>query len=130
VEKDGDAMTTPVKTVWPVLSIELDHIADGYVVCRLDGDLDLSSICHFRQALSDLAPGCRLLIDLSSVSFVDSAGLGALVGAIRRVREMGGDVAVACHRHALSRLLLTVGLDRVVTITGNLQDAKAALLPG
>jgi anti-sigma B factor antagonist len=123
-------MTTPVKTVWPVLSINLDHIAGGYIVCRLEGDLDLSSICHFRQALADLTPGCRLLIDMSSVSFVDSAGLGALVGAIRRVRENGGDVAVACHRHALSRLLLTVGLDRVVTITDNIQDAKAALSPG
>jgi anti-sigma B factor antagonist len=64
---------------------------------------------------------------MSGVSFVDSAGLGALVGSIRRTRELGGDVAVVCQRHVLLRLLFTVGLDRVVTITDNIEDAKAAL---
>ncbi len=40
----------------------------------------------------------RLVIDLSRVPFIDSAGLGALIGGIRRTRELGGQVAVACSR--------------------------------
>jgi anti-sigma B factor antagonist len=110
-----------------VLSIQISDMPEGLIICRLVGELDLSTICQFRQAAAGIAPGSRLLIDLSGVSFLDSAGLGALVGAIRRARELGGDVAVACHRRALTRLLLTVGLDRVVTITDNVDDAMVAL---
>ena len=45
---------------------------------------------------------------------MDSAGLGALIGGIRRAREAGGDVAVACSRPTLTRLLHTTGFDRIV----------------
>jgi anti-anti-sigma factor len=48
------------------------------------------------------------------VPFVDSAGLGALIGAIRRVREVGGEVVVACPCPTLTRLFDTPGFDRIV----------------
>ncbi len=47
---------------------------------------------------------------------MDSAGLGALIGGIRRAREAGGDVAVACSRPTLTRLLHTTGFDRIVSV--------------
>jgi anti-sigma B factor antagonist len=68
-----------------------------------------------------------LLIDLSGVSFLDSAGLGALIGGIRRTREMGGAVAVACGRPTLIRLLRTTGFDRLVPVADTVEEAAAAL---
>jgi anti-sigma B factor antagonist len=120
-----DSATAPLDR--PVLTVEISDNSKGLILCRLVGELDLSTICQFREALAGIAPGSRLLIDMSGVSFLDSAGLGALVGSIRRTREFSGDVAVTCHRHVLLRLLFTVGLDRVVTITDNIEDAMAAL---
>lgn len=67
------------------------------------------------------------LFDLSRVPFMDSAGIGALVGGIRRPRELGGDVAVACDRPALLRLLRTTGLDRIATTTHTVTEAAAEL---
>jgi anti-sigma B factor antagonist len=64
---------------------------------------------------------------MSGVSFVDSAGLGALIGGVRRTRDRGGDAAVACARPALVRLLRTIGLDRVITISDDTEQASAAL---
>ena len=58
---------------------------------------------------------------------MDSAGLGALIGGIRRAREAGGDVAVACSRPTLTRLLHTTGFDRIVSVTETVDDAAAAL---
>jgi anti-sigma B factor antagonist len=109
-----------------VLDIQVDE-SDSYTVCRPIGELDAYTVGQFRDALGELADKRYLLIDLSSVPFMDSAGLGALIGGIRRAREAGGDVAVACSRPTLTRLLHTTGFDRIVPVTENLESAVAAL---
>ena len=101
--------------------------AETYTLCRPVGELDAYTVGQFREALSGLASVDRLLIDLSSVPFMDSAGLGALIGGIRRTREQGGDVAVACSRATLTRLLHTTGFDRIVAVTESVEEAAAAL---
>ncbi len=58
---------------------------------------------------------------------MDSAGLGALIGGIRRVREADGDVAVVSTTAGLNRLLHTTGFDRIVRVTESVDDALAAL---
>jgi len=109
-----------------VLHIELDE-GDGYTVCRPVGELDAYTVNKFREALGELANKPKLLIDMSEVPFVDSAGLGALIGGIRRAREVGGDVAVCCNRPTLVRLLHTTGFDRIVTVTDTIDEAAASL---
>ncbi len=109
-----------------VLQIEVEQ-ADGYMLCRPVGELDAYTVTEFREALGSVAAAPRLLIDLSSVPFMDSAGLGALIGGIRRAREAGGEVAVACARPTLTRLLHTTGFDRIVPVTETLEGAAAAL---
>src|SRR5678816_2418294 len=103
-----------------LLDIQIDR-AVGYTVCRPVGELDAFTVSQFRQALAELASTPRLLIDMSGVPFVDSAGLGALIGGIRRARELGGDVAVACNRPTLTRLLHTTGFDRIVPVTDTVE---------
>jgi anti-sigma B factor antagonist len=68
-----------------------------------------------------------VLVDLSHVPFMDSAGLGALIGGIRRARENDGDVAVACDRPSLIRLLHTTGFDRIVPVRETIEEAVLAL---
>lgn len=109
-----------------MLEIQIDQ-AEGYTVCRPVGELDAFTVSQFRQSLAELATNPRLLIDMSAVPFVDSAGLGALIGGIRRARELGGDVAVACSRPTLTRLLRTTGFDRIVTVAETVELAAAAL---
>jgi anti-sigma B factor antagonist len=109
-----------------VLEIRLDD-GDGYVICRPVGELDAYTVGQFREALGELASTPKLLIDMSEVPFVDSAGLGALIGGIRRARESGGDVAVCCNRPTLVRLLHTTGFDRIVTVAETLEEAAASL---
>ncbi len=109
-----------------MLDIQIEQ-TEGYTLFRPVGELDAFTVSQFRQALADLASAPRLLIDMSAVPFLDSAGLGALIGGIRRARELGGDVAVACNRPTLVRLLRTTGFDRIVTVADTLEEAAAAL---
>lgn len=110
-----------------MLSIHQNETPDGFVVCRPVGELDAFTVSQFRQTLAELASSKRLVIDMSGVPFVDSAGLGALIGGIRRTRELGGDVAVACDRPTLVRLLRTTGFDRIVKVTETVEEAMASL---
>ena len=109
-----------------VLEITVEA-GEGYVLCRPVGELDAYTVAQFREALTDLADQRYVLIDLSEVPFMDSAGLGALIGGIRRARENDGDVAVACNRPALTRLLHTTGFDRIVPVCETVEEAVAAL---
>ena len=109
-----------------MLEIEVDD-SGSYTLCRPVGELDAYTVSNFRDALGELATSPRVVIDLSEVPFMDSAGLGALIGGIRRAREHGGEVAVACSRPTLTRLLHTTGFDRIVPVTETLEAAITAV---
>lgn len=109
-----------------MLEIHIEE-AEDHTLCRPAGELDAYTVGAFRDALAELAGHPRLLIDLSEVPFMDSAGLGALIGGIRRAREADGAVAVSCDRPALTRLLHTTGFDRIVPVTESVEEALAAL---
>jgi anti-sigma B factor antagonist len=101
----------------------------GLVLCKPIGDLDAFSVSQFRQVVADFASAPWLVFHLGGVGFMDWAGLGALVGGIRRVREHGGDAAVVCPRPALTSVLHTTGLDLIVSVTTSTEDARRQLLP-
>jgi anti-sigma B factor antagonist len=110
-----------------MLRVYQELTPEGDAVCRPVGELESYTVSQFRQALSEVASAGILVIDLSGVAFIDSAGLGALIGGIRHTRELGGQVAVACSRPTLVRLLRTTGFDRVVTVADTVAGASASL---
>lgn len=110
-----------------MLEITVEHTGQ-YTLCRPVGELDAYTVGAFREALAELSASPRLLIDLSEVPFMDSSGLGALIGGIRRAREADGEVTVACSRPTLTRLLHTTGFDRIVAVAETLEEAESALL--
>ena len=113
-----------------MLEIQVDHTINGFTICRPIGELDAYTVRQFRDELAELATTFRLLVDISAVTFIDSAGLGALIGGLRRVRETGGDVAVACSRPGLNRLLRTVGFDWIAIVAETVDDAIAEMESG
>jgi len=117
-----------------VADINIEEFEDpeigAYVVLRPMGDIDAYSVGKFREALAGLADTPKIVIDLSEVPFMDSAGLGALIGGIRRARDNEGLVVVACDRPSLTRLLHTTGFDRIVPVAESLDEAIEAVRNG
>jgi anti-sigma B factor antagonist len=99
----------------------------GVTVVHPVGEIDAFNASQFRSAVEPVTSSSRLVIDLSGVSFVDSAGLGALIGAVRRVHELGGKVAVAGPRPPLARLLRHTGFSRIVPVAATVHDAIEVL---
>ena len=125
-DKKDPAATVGRAEEVPVLEISVER-HDYYVLSRPAGELDAYTVAQFREALTELADESYVLVDLSDVPFMDSAGLGALIGGIRRARENDGDVAGACNRPALTRLLHTTGFDRIVPVRETVEEAVLAL---
>ncbi len=100
---------------------------DGYAVLRPKGELDAYSVAQFREAFSTISDEPRLIVDLAQVQFIDSAGLGALIGGIRKLRENEGRISVFCDRSNINRLLHTTGFNRIVPVKETMPEAVASL---
>ena len=111
-----------------MLDIEM-HQDRQVTICHPIGELDSFTVSQLRQLLAGLASTPRLVLDLSDVAFIDSAGLGALIGGVRRLREKGGNATFACPRPTLLRVLRTTGFDRIVELCPTVDVAVASLLP-
>ena len=97
-------------------------VHDWIVLCP-DGEMDLPGATVFRQSVSDLGPAPAVMVDLSQVDFMDSAGLGALIGAVRRIRAAGGEMVIVCPRTGLRSILASTGVDGVVRVVDRSADA-------
>jgi anti-sigma B factor antagonist len=108
------------------LQISIESV-DGTIVCHLTGELDASTASFLREAAGSFAAAARVVVDAGGVPFIDSAGLGALIGLVRRVRDAGGAVAVTTQREPVRRLLGVAGFDRIAPLTATIAEATAAV---
>ena len=84
----------------------------------LTGDIDVTSSSRVREALLSIANSGehRVVVDLGNVTFVDSTGLSALVGARKRFRSIDGEIILRRPGAGVLRVLEITGLSRVFTI--------------
>jgi anti-sigma B factor antagonist len=99
---------------------------DGVDVLSLIGELDLVSAPRFvRQAAEALREGAkRLLVELDGVSFVDSAGLAALLNVLRRATASGAPLVLVGARPPVRNILAQTRLDREFTFADTIDAAS------
>jgi anti-sigma B factor antagonist len=66
----------------------------------------------------------HLIFDVSALEFIDSTGLGLLLGALRRLREAGGTLKVAGARDGVLRVLEITELDKVIPLVTDVPSAR------
>jgi anti-sigma B factor antagonist len=96
-------------------------------VVHLHGRLDLLSAGEVRQRLTDtVAQGWRrLVVDLSEVSFIDSTGLGCLIGGLKVARQAGGDLRIAGANEQARMILRLTALERILHPYASVEEARA-----
>lgn len=106
------------------IDIEISD-ADGYRVLRPTGDLDVYTVGSLRDAIGMMVEAStpKVVVDLDGVPFMDSSGLGALMGGVRRLREAGGDLAIACTREQHLKLFTITGFGEGVSIAPTVEEA-------
>jgi anti-sigma B factor antagonist len=96
----------------------------GVVIAAVTGEIDISTVPQLRERLFELADsGGTLIVDLNQVTFIDSTGLGALVGTARRAAEHGGSLHAVCARPQTRKLLWMTGVDRRIPLTATVDGA-------
>jgi len=109
------------------LTIEIRRVR-GYIVVAVAGEVDIATVTRLRERLFELAASGRtLVVDLDQVSFIDSAGLAALVGAARRAGAHGASLQVVCARPRTRQLFRLTGLDSRVPLARTLDGALESL---
>ena len=99
---------------------------NGWAVLSVQGEVDVYTAPQFREQLIQLVDqGQRsILVDLEGVEFLDSTGLGVLVGGLKRVRSHDGDLALVCTQRRILKVLEITGLTKVFTIHDSVDAAR------
>jgi anti-sigma B factor antagonist len=97
---------------------------DDTVVVSVAGDVDNDSAPELRRALSAaFSDGAsRVVVDLGKTDFLDSSGLGALVG-VNKAHASDGELIVVCPKAQLRKLFQISRLDEVLPVHGDLESA-------
>jgi anti-sigma B factor antagonist len=102
---------------------------DAYVV-ELSGEIDVYTSPKVKDAISELIDQghYNLIINLEKVRYIDSTGLGVLIGGLKRVREHGGSVSLVCTNPQIKKIFDITGLVKIFGIFETENDAKKALV--
>ena len=97
-------------------------------VVAVGGEIDVYSAPKLREKLISLVESgsYHLIIDMEAVEFLDSTGLGVLVGGLKRVRAHDGWIDLVCTQGRILRIFRITGLSRVFNIYDSVVDAIAA----
>lgn len=106
-----------------LLHTDVTH-RDGWTVVTPRGQLDVATAPDFRQQLveAQFSEDQRLVVDLDAVEFVDSMGLGVLIGGMKRARSHGGAFVVRCTRERIRKLLALTRLDEVLEVVDSVDE--------
>ncbi len=99
----------------------------GRTVVAVGGEIDVYTAPKLREQLVDLVNAGRyhLVVDMEGVEFLDSTGLGVLVGGLKRVRSHDGTLRLVCAQEKILKVFRITGLTKVFPIHSTLEEALA-----
>jgi stage II sporulation protein AA (anti-sigma F factor antagonist) len=110
----------------------MHSIQDHQVRVVLKGDLDLKTADPLREALDRLCERYRdrnIVLDLGEVDFVDSSGLGVILGRYRRLESQGRTIALSGVKPSVRTVLELAGIDSIITIVDAGRGRSEAAAP-
>ena len=110
------------------MDLSLETRTEGdHTIVAVAGEIDVYTAPKLREALIDLVNGgsYHIVVDVERVDFLDSTGLGVLVGGLKRVRAHNGSLRVVCTQERLLKIFRITGLTKVFSIHDSVSDAVA-----
>lgn len=109
------------------LALSTSTVGERTVVC-VGGEIDVYTAPALRRQLDEpILHGSRdLVVDLTAVTFLDSTGLGVLVGRLKSIRAQGGMMRIVGARARVHKVFTITGLDRVFEMLPTLADLDAS----
>jgi anti-sigma B factor antagonist len=100
-------------------------------VISVTGEIDVYTAPSLRERLNELVASGHyaLVVDMEGVEFLDSTGLGVLVGGLKRVRSHDGSLRLVCAQEKILKVFRITGLTKVFPIHATLAEALADTSP-
>ena len=100
----------------------------GRTVVAVGGEIDVYTAPKLRDTITELvaAGSYDLIIDMEQVEFLDSTGLGVLVGGLKRVRAHDGSLRLVCTQERILKIFRITGLTKVFPIHSTVDEAVSA----
>ena len=120
----------PGSSFRPVLALQLDvDERETATVIAVRGELDLGSSPRLREVgvRQLLAGDPALVLDLTGLEFLDSTGLGVIVGLLKRARTLGSELHLVIARERVRAPFRVTGIDTLLPIHDDLDAALAPL---
>ena len=110
------------------LTLNVHSEPPGFSVIEVVGEIDVYTAPKLRERLVSLvdAGSYQLIVNMEGVEFLDSTGLGVLVGGLKRVRAHEGWIDLVCTQSRILRIFRITGLNRVFNIYDTVPEAVAA----
>ncbi|HEX6151000.1 anti-sigma factor antagonist [Nocardioides sp.] len=102
--------------------------ADGKTIVAVGGEIDVYTAPKLRDKITELvgSGSYHLVVDMQEVEFLDSTGLGVLVGGLKKVRAHDGSLQLVCNQDRLLKIFRITGLAKVFMIHESADEALAA----
>jgi anti-sigma B factor antagonist len=111
------------------VDLKLDHhTKDGIEIVDVEGEIDVYTAPRLRELLIELVNTgfYQLVVNMEKVEFLDSTGLGVLVGGLKRVRAHDGSLDLVCTQERILKIFRITGLTKVFGIHDTVDEAIAA----
>src|SRR6201997_3780041 len=111
------------------VDLKLGHYnKDGIEVVDVEGEIDVYTAPRLRELLIDLVnkKNYQLVVNMEKVEFLDSTGLGVLVGGLKRVRAHDGSLDLVCTQERILKIFRITGLTKVFGTHETVDQAIAA----
>src|SRR5688500_3022404 len=108
------------------MDLEVETVKRGQAdVLTLRGEIDVYTAPRLRQAIIDLVEGGarHIVVDMGAVDFLDSTGLGVLVGGLKRVKIQDGELSIVTSQDKILKIFDITGLNKVFSIHDSLDSA-------
>ena len=111
------------------MDLKLGHYSEDSIEgVDVEGEIDIYTVARLRELLSNLASknNCQLIVNMDKVEFLDSTGLGVLVGSLKRVRAHDGSLDLVCTQERILKIFRITELTKVFGIHQTVDQAIAA----
>lgn len=98
------------------MDLRIEERSDGTAVLHPSGRLNMVSATALRDAVAtQIVSHDHLIVDLEAVDFLDSSGLGALIGCLKTARQASGDLRIAAPNEQVRMVLQLTNMERILT---------------
>jgi anti-anti-sigma factor len=111
------------------MKIEMQRLPNGVVLVKLKGFLDAYTYGEFEQAINNLfnQKMYKLIVDMSGVDYISSAGAGVFIGSIGIAQENQGNIVIVRPKPAVKEVFELLGLSQIFTIVDSTEAALTSI---